>query len=213
MPRHRAGRDLFRAANDPQRFRGDSATRVVRERPRVRAVAAPRSSRLSAHPSAWAWIAAWMVSGLIRRVGSSGCTRQGFSNQWRTTGSTPEPARNLRRRPAPMDQLAPHPVMARTATGQLLPPSAALAARPIPVPAKLRATELGGLCRRTAPPQFPADRRGAASQQQADRPKARPAPMLSQNQATPPRRRGACIVCPSQHPMPSGLSRLDFTHA
>jgi hypothetical protein len=50
--------------------------------------------------------------------------------------------------------------------------------------AKLRTVGLGGLALRTAPKQFPTDRRGAASQQQADRLKTRPAPMLRQNHAT-----------------------------
>ena len=181
MTGHQTCLDIFRAVDDPQRFRGDSATRVVRERPRVRSVAGPRSSRLSAHPSAWAWIAAWMVSGLITRVGSSGCPRQGFSNQWRTTGLT------LRLHAiCSGDQRSWISLTRSKSCSQ--PPSAALAARPIPSTAKLRAIGLGGLCRRTAPAQFPPDRRGAAPQQKACRPKARPAPMLRQNHATPPRR-------------------------
>ena len=94
-----------------------------------------------------------------------------------------ELARNLLRRPAPVDQLAPHKIMQPAAESKLLPPSAALAARQIPRPAKLRAIGLGGQRIRTATPQFPADRRGAAPQKHADPPQARPAPMLRQNHA------------------------------
>ncbi len=83
-----------------------------------------------------------------------------------------------------MDQIAPHPVIKPTAAGELVPPSAALAARTISGTATLRAIRLGGLSIRTAPQKFPTDRRGAAPQQNADRPKARPAPVLRQNHAT-----------------------------
>ena len=86
-------------------------------------------------------------------------------------------ARNLRRRPAPVDRLAPYKVMQPAAGGKLSPPSAALAARPIFRRAKLRAIGSGGRALRTAPPQFPADRGSAAPQQHADHPKARPAPV------------------------------------
>ena len=83
-----------------------------------------------------------------------------------------------------MDQLAPHKVMQPTAKGHLATPSAPLEQHPVPVPAKPRAIRLGGVCQRAVMPQFPPDGRGAAPQQQADRPKARPAPLLPQNHAT-----------------------------
>ena len=90
---------------------------------------------------------------------------------------------NLLRRPAPVDQLAPHKVIQPAAAGKLSPPSVALAARPIPRPAQLREVGLGRQRIRTATPKFPPDHRGSASQKQADRPNARPAPTLSQNHA------------------------------
>ena len=83
-----------------------------------------------------------------------------------------------------MDQLALHKVMKPTATGQLATSSAPLAARPISVPATLHAIRLGRFSLRAATQQFPPDRRGATPQQQANRPKARPAQMLRQNHAT-----------------------------
>jgi hypothetical protein len=83
-----------------------------------------------------------------------------------------------------VDQFAPHKVMKPPTLDQLQPPSAPLAARPVSVPATLRAIRLGEFSLRTATHQFPPDGRGAAPQQQADRPKARPPPMLRQNHAT-----------------------------
>jgi len=91
---------------------------------------------------------------------------------------------NLPRRPAIVDQLALHKVLKPTAKGHLAMSSVPLAARPISAPAKLRAIRLGGVYFRTAAPQFPPDRRGAAPRQRADRPKARSAPMLRRNHAT-----------------------------
>ena len=83
-----------------------------------------------------------------------------------------------------MDQFAPHKVMQPPTLDQLAPPSTPLAQHPVPVRAKLRAIRPGLVSLRTATPQFSPDGRGAAPQQQADRPKARPAPMLRQNHAT-----------------------------
>ena len=83
-----------------------------------------------------------------------------------------------------MDQLASYKAMQPATLNQLVPSSAPLTARPISLCGKVRAIGLGSFSVWTAPKQFPTDRRGAASQQQADRSKARPAPMLRQNHAT-----------------------------
>jgi hypothetical protein len=96
----------------------------------------------------------------------------------------PQSLRNLLRRPAPVDQLALHKVMKPTATDQLATSSASLAVGPISLPTTLRAIRLGRFFLRAATQQFPPDRRSATPQQQANRPKARPAQMLRQNHAT-----------------------------
>ena len=75
-----------------------------------------------------------------------------------------------------MDQLASYKAMQPATLNQLVPSSAPLTARPISLCGKVRAIGLGSFSVWTAPKQFPTDRRGAASQQQADRSKARPAP-------------------------------------
>ena len=134
-------------------------------------VARRRSSRPSAHPSAARQIAAWIVSWLIRRVGSSGCMVRSLHAICSGDAACGGPA-------------CPAQSHAATPLDQLLPPSAPLAARPVSVPAKLRAMRPGGVSSRTATPQFPPDGRGAAPQQCPDRPKARPAPKLRHNHAT-----------------------------
>ena len=68
-----------------------------------------------------------------------------------------EVARNLLRRPAPMDQLAPHPVVQPTPLSEFASPSAALAPRPISGTGQLRAVKLRRQRFQSAPPQFPTD--------------------------------------------------------
>ena len=99
----------------------------------------------------------------------------------------PEFARNLLWGPAPVDQLSPHPVMEPIAANQLMPTPAPLGARARYRSPPSCAIRVRGLSLRTASPQFPPDRRGAAPQQQADRPKARPAPVFRDLSITSPK--------------------------
>ncbi len=175
MTRHQSALDFFRAVDDPQRFRGDRAARQRRARAPARGFVL---SQCGDHPGFQPAPRLRMDRGMdglgadqARRI--LGVPSPVVLEPMANHRPDPELARNLRRRPAPVDQLAPHKVMEPAAAGELVPPSAPLAARPISGPATLRAIGLGGLSLGPTPAQFPTDRRGAAPQSQAYRPKAR----------------------------------------
>jgi hypothetical protein len=117
----------------------------------------------------------------------------------------PQSLRDLLRRPAPKDKLVMHEAVERAALGQLAPPPAACAPRIVGAARRLRSIA-------AIVPDGPAPARARSCWQGAPEAARSPAgcgPVHARRRSRHvPRCRGACFVCPSQHPMPCGLRVL-----